>query len=404
MTGLAAALRSGSPRNLAAALVHFEMSFMVWLLMGALAVYISTDLGLSPSEKGLLVALPILGGSLMRIPVGFLADRNGPKRTGMGLLLLTLLPPLMAWIGGADLRVLLLSGLLLGAPGASFAVAMALASRSYPKEHAGLANGIVGEGNTGSVLALLVLPRLAEAVGWRNTFALGALFVALTGILFALLAREPPLPPRVPWKRAAAPIHDGDSWRFCLLYGVTFGGFVGLSGFLPLLLHDQYGLDGVAAGTTAAAIVLCGSLIRPLGGWVADLVGGRRMLIPLLALVALAAGGTSTLPPLPLALPLFMALMACLGLGNGAQFQIIPRRFPREIGFLSGLVGAFGGLGGFILAYSLGLLKETTGSYGAGLALFGLVSLLGLAVLIVRKEWSIIAPGRLPAVQAGETA
>src|SRR5437773_1234155 len=188
-------LKSGHPPTLALSFLYFDISFMVWVLIGVLSVHIAGDFGLNASQKGLLVALPILGGSLARLPMGLLVDRIGAKKTGIVGQILVMIPLLWAWLAGNSLSQMMSLGVLLGVAGGSFAVALPLASRWYPPQHQGLAMGIAGAGNSGTVLTALFAPRLAEHVGWHGVFGLALIPVAVTLALFVLFARESPSQP-----------------------------------------------------------------------------------------------------------------------------------------------------------------------------------------------------------------
>ncbi|MGQ0504106.1 MAG: MFS transporter [Myxococcaceae bacterium] len=357
--------RVGHWPTLFACFLHFDLSFMIWVLFGALGIFISEELHLSPAQKGLLVALPILTGSVMRVPLGMLSDRLGGKRVGALLLAFLVVPLLWGWLGAAKHLSVLGVGLLLGVSGASFAVALPLASRWYPAGRQGLAMGVAAAGNSGTTLTHLFAPALALIVGWRSVLGWTMLPLAVVLVAFLLLAREPP---RTERKAVASESlwRTADLWWFCAFYSITFGGYVGLSSFLPLMLRDQYGMTAVAAGQLTALAAFTGSAARPLGGYVADKVGGVRMLLLLLLGVGVLHGVTASLPPKEMLTLTLIAAMACLGLGNGAVFQLVPQRFPGRIGEATGIIGAVGGLGGFLVPTFLGLAKERTGSFGAG--------------------------------------
>lgn len=382
-------LQAGHLPTLLAAFLYFDVSFMVWGLLGVLINYLVLELPLDAAQKGLLVAMPLLGGALLRLPMGILADRWGGKRTGILGMLLTIVPLLAGGLWAESYAQWLLVGWLLGVAGASFAVALPLASRWYPLEHQGLVLGIAGAGNSGSVLGALLAPRLAELSGWRAVLGMAAGLIATTLLLFAALAKDSPLqPPPRRLRDYLSPLASADAWRLCGFYAVTFGGFVGLANFLTLFFFEQYGLTRVAAGTLTAACVFSGSFLRPVGGWLADRWGGIRLLTGLYTSVATLLAGVATLPPLVLALPLLVLVMALLGAGNGAVFQLIPLRFRKEIGLVTGLVGAAGGIGGFFLPNILGLGRALTGSYGPGLVLLALVAALaGVGIWLTGRAW-----------------
>jgi NNP family nitrate/nitrite transporter-like MFS transporter len=252
---------------------------MIWVLLGALGVSISESLGLSAAQKGLMVAVPILSGSVMRIPLGLLSDRFGGRRVGIAMLLALYLPLLAGWRAGTSLGVLIAVGLMLGVAGASFAVVLPLASRWYPPERQGLVMGIAAAGNSGTVVANLVAPRIAAVVGWHGVLALTTIPLTLVLSVFASLAKDSPS--RVARQSLSSylgVLRERELWWFCLFYSVTFGGYVGLSSFMPILLRDQYRLPAVTAGYLTALAALAGSGLRPLGGYVADRIGGVRLL------------------------------------------------------------------------------------------------------------------------------
>jgi len=381
--------RAGHWPTLLCSLLYFDSSFMVWTLMGALGVFIAEAFHLTPSQKGLLVAIPLLGGSILRIVMGIATDHFGPRRVGIAGLALTLVPLCWGWLYSNSIIDLVGIGLMLGIAGASFAVALPLASRWYPPQLQGLALGIAGAGNSGTVLSALFAPRLAEHFGWRMVFGFATIPIMLTLLVFWLFAQESPdtLPPKS-LKNYLDLLKEVDAWWFNGFYMVTFGGFVGLASFLPIFFFDQYGVSRVQAGGFAAACVFAGSLLRPLGGFLADRFGGIRVLSFLYIAIALLLLGLSTLPTLPVTVVFLFVLMACLGTGNGSVFQLVPQRFGKEIGVATGMVGAAGGLGGFFLPTILGSLKGLQGSYAAGLLLFALVAAgAALALSRVKQGW-----------------
>ncbi|MGO9596392.1 MAG: nitrate/nitrite transporter [Isosphaeraceae bacterium] len=375
--------RAGHTPSLISAFLYFDVSFMVWLLPGALANSIVPDFNLSDAQKGLMVAVPLLGGAVLRLVLGFLADRLGARRTGILGMALTTIPLLLGWLWADSFNKMLLVGLMLGVSGASFAAALPLASRWYPPRFQGLAMGIAGAGNSGTALATFFGPRLALVWGWHTVFALALIPLLTTLALFSLLAKDSPNQPAPrPLSAYADVLKIGDTWWFCLLYAITFGGFVGLASFLNVFFLSQYGLSRVEAGNFATLCVIGGSAIRPLGGYLADRFGGVRMLTGLYVAAGAAMLGLATLPPLSAGTVLLFLAMATLGMGNGAVFQLVPQRFPKEIGLTTGIVGAAGGIGGFLLPTVLGSLRQLTGSFSGGFLAFALTGGLGGAVAI----------------------
>ena len=388
-------LRAGHLPTLVAAFLYFDVSFMVWVILGPLAIFIAKDLHLTPAQKGLMVATPVLAGAALRIVNGVLADHLKPRLTGILMQLAVIVGLAAFWaLGVGSFETTLALGIVLGVAGASFAIALPLASYWYPPQHQGTALGIAGAGNSGTVLAALFAPSLAVAFGWQNVLGLAIVPLAVALALFVILAKDSPhSPPRKSLKDYAEVLGHVDAWWLMAFYCVSFGGFVGLSSFLPIYFNDQYGLTPVTAGYATAACVFAGSFVRPFGGAVADRVGGVKALSFVYGLVAVLLLIVSRgIADLRVALPVIMVTMGALGAGNGAVFQIVPQRFARNVGVVTGLVGATGGVGGFYLAASLGYAKQITGGYGAGLAIFAGLALLALTALTAvgarwRRTW-----------------
>lgn len=381
--------KEGNVPTLLSSFLYFDVSFMIWVLLGALGNYIASDLGLSPAQKGLMTALPLLGGAMLRLLLGAMTDTLGGRKTGLIGMTLTFIPLLLGWRWADSILQIYLIGLLLGVAGASFAVALPLASRWYPAEHKGLAMGIAGAGNSGTVLATLFAPRLAEHFGWEAVFALAMIPLALVAAVFARFAQDAPHSlPKNELAEYTAVLKQRDLYTFSFLYSVTFGGFVGLASFLSILLHDQYGVSKVAAGDLTTFCVVAGSFLRPLGGWLSDKLGGLRMLAALYAIAVALLLAAAQLPALPLAVGLLFLLMGCLGMGNGAVFQLVPQRFVGHVGVATGIIGAAGGVGGFFLPTLLGGLKQTAGTYAAGLGVFAIITALAwITLLIAQRAW-----------------
>jgi NNP family nitrate/nitrite transporter-like MFS transporter len=384
-------LQAGHTPTLFASFLYFDLSFMVWVMLGPLGVAISRDLGLEPAEKGLMVAIPVLSGAILRVIAGLLVDHIGPKRTGLIGQLIVLAGLALAWLAGVrDYGGVIALGLVLGVAGASFAVALPLASRWYPPEHQGLALGIAGAGNSGTALAALFAPSLAEQFGWNNVIGLAALPLVLAFVVFFFFAKDAPSQPKPKTLSTYfAVLKKADAWWLMLLYSVTFGGFVGLSSSLTIFFNSEYGLPAVTAGFFTAGCVFAGSFARPVGGFLADRFGGVRVLT---AVYLVAAAGlvvaSFAWSSAWIALAIILLAMSALGAGNGAVFQIAPQRFKDELGVITGLVGMTGGVGGFYLASTLGFAKQITGSYQVGFVGFAVLALLAHAALInVKARW-----------------
>jgi len=407
--------RAGHWPTLLSAFLYFDVSFMAWVVLGPLMTYIGQDLGLTLEERFSVLAVPILCGALFRIPLGMAADHIGPKRAGQIGQLIVLAGVAYTWLIGLQSKLELeILGLLLGLAGASFAVALPQASRWYPPKYQGVVLGIAGAGNMGVVLDSLFVPWIAENFGWQAVF--GALLIPLAVVfaIYTVLAKDAP-EKRAPVTLAnySAVLRDVDTWWFMFFYSITFGGFVGLGNALPLYFTTWYSASGVAAGFMAALVVFGGSMFRPVGGWMADRIGGLRSLQVLFSIVAVSYFVMAFLPqgPAPAAdaiaaakvsgwsfaqLPaiawgavaVFVIGAMALGMGNGSVFQLVPLRFRHEVGVITGLVGAAGGIGGFFLAKALGWSKGMTGDFTVGFCVFAVLAIGGfLGVAQVKMRW-----------------
>ncbi|MGP7796892.1 nitrate/nitrite transporter [Sphingomonas sp. CLY1604] len=381
---------SGHTPTLIAAFLYFDLAFMVWVLLGPLAPEIARTLALTPAEKGLMVATPTLAGAVLRVVNGLLVDRIGPKTAGAISQVIVIVGLAAAWaLGVNSFGGTLALGVILGFAGASFAIALPLASRWYPPEHQGKAMGLAGMGNSGTVLAALFAPALAKLFGWNAVLGLACLPLTAVLVAYWLMAKDAPNPPAPKsFGQYLTPLGSADAWWLMGFYAVTFGGFVGLAASLPIYFTDRFGLTTIQAGYCTAACVFAGSLVRPMGGALADAVGGVKALTAVFAIAALALVGVSMAGSVGAALGCFVLAMLALGTGNGAVFQLVPQRFAREIGVMTGLVGFAGGIGGFYLASSLGLAKQWTGSFAPGFLIFAGLALAALAGLtLVKRGW-----------------
>jgi NNP family nitrate/nitrite transporter-like MFS transporter len=373
--------------NLALATLAFAVSFTAWSLISPLAKQIQTDLGLNDFERSVLIAVPVLLGSLLRIPLGLLTDRFGGRKVFTALLLFTLLP--VAFTGMADsFWTYVLGGLFLGAAGASFAVGVPFVSRWFTPDKQGLALGIYGMGNIGTAVALFSMPALVGAFGgreWGFWFYLAP--VAIMAAVFWLFARDAPGMPK--------PKSLGDSlsvlrteklaWILSLFYFLTFGGFVAIANYLPTLLQEWFGLTPGDAGLRAAGFTVLATLARPVGGWLADKMGGSRVLTWVFVagpIGALALAWLALNPNLMLATIVFLATAAGLGLGNGAIFKMVAEYFPKNTGLVTGIVGCAGGLGGFFPPLLMGAVKGATGTYALGFALLAVFAVICVVMLL----------------------
>jgi NNP family nitrate/nitrite transporter-like MFS transporter len=375
--------KPGAARALFFSTTAFSVSFAVWGLVAALAPTFTREYGLSAKAKSLMIAVPVLLGSLGRIPAGLLADRFGGRRVFAALLALSAIPA--ACIGfSTSYTQLLMLGLFLGIAGTTFSVGVGFTSKWFAPAKQGTALGVYGMGNIGQSIAVFGAPVLvtyAFGGAWRPVFFIFAAASLAWGILFYLFARDASstAAPKTLAENLSVLRRSPLAWVLSLFYFVTFGGFVAFSIYLPTLLKDMYGLTPTDAGARTAGFVLLATLARPLGGWLADRWGGARVLVFVFAAVAVF-GLLMGCPFMATFTVGALGAAAGLGLGNGAVFKLVPQYFPKETGTVTGLVGAFGGLGGFFPPLLLGVIRDATGNYWPGFILLALFALLCLAV------------------------
>jgi NNP family nitrate/nitrite transporter-like MFS transporter len=438
MSRLIVSLRSGNWKALLACFLYFDTGFTTWVMFGPLAPFISKQISLTPIQAGFLVAVPVLAASIVRVTFGNLFQSvNGRRLALMGIGLssipaFVLLLPIVP-----TYTLLLVLGVFLGVGGASFAIALPMAGSSYPPRVQGLVLGLAAAGNIGAVVDGFLFPGLAQNFGWqRSTMAVlpllaltavavffwaedrseksgsaprafaglaismvglialvllvnagvfgpgktGQLLLPLLGALLALAV----LP-----RKYLAVLGERDTWVVMLVYSITFGGFVGMSSYVSLLLTTQYQITKVDAGFIMALLSLTGAMVRPVGGLIADRLSGVKVLLVLLVAISACNFGFAVLmPPLAGGVALLVALYFCFGLGNGATFQLVPHRWKGKTGVMTGIIGAAGGIGGFYLPVIMGIAKESTGSYQLGFATFGVLAALAfILVATLHRQW-----------------
>jgi NNP family nitrate/nitrite transporter-like MFS transporter len=397
VAGRAIGPRSGSPwLMLAVATVGFAVNFWAWALLSPLGPLFRTEgtLGrLSESDVALLVAVPVLVGSLGRIPVGALTDRFGGRVMFPLVTAATIVPILFIGFFGLDsYAALLVGGFFLGIGGTAFAVGVPFVSAWFPPERKGLAVGIFGAGMGGTAISALTTVKLYSNAGHRVPFVITACVLAGYSVLAWLVLRD--APNRRPAQgsfmtRLVANAKLPISWQACILYAVAFGGYVAFSVYLPSYLKTAYDLSAADAANRMAGFVVVAVLMRPIGGWLSDRVGPVPVLAACYAIVVVGAGVAATTPLLEhVGTIAFLSMAAALGGGSGATFALVAKvTDPARVGGVTGLVGAAGGLGGFVPPLIMGYVYGRTQSYGIGLTLLSITAALTLllTLTIVRK-------------------
>ena len=383
--------RSGHMPTLFAAFVYFSFSCCIWVLNGAMAPFISETYHLTPAQKGLMLAVPILAGALMRFPLGILSQYIGRKNATLVEMGMIAAAMLGGWLLVDSFNDLLKLGVLLGIAGASFGVALSLGSGSFPPQHKGLAMGLVGAGNVGTAVSVLVAPPLAQWLGWQAVYGVAAVAILLPMVVMIVFAQEPSdVDPHASFREHIACLFEKDGWVFSLIYGVTFGGFIGLTTFLPTYYHDQFGVTKVQAGQLTMLAAFMGAAVRVMGGWVSDRWGGVNTLSVVLVVVAvtLALTGLAS-ASLPLTTLLLIACFAALGAGNGALFQLVPLRWPTSTAVAGSMIGEIGALGGGLVPSAMGLSKQYLGTYLWGFVLFAVLAVVMLGVMrVMQIRWT----------------
>ncbi len=383
-------LKSGHPGTLLTSLLYFDFCFAVWVLNGAMAPYISQEFGLTPSEKGFMVSVPVIAGALMRFPLGLLSQYIGRKNAAqieMGMICVGLA---FGYFFVETYLGVIVMGIILGVAGASFGVALSLGSGWYPPKYKGLAMGIAGAGNSGAVLAVLFAPPLAKLYGWKAVYGLSIIPIVLAMILLQIFAKEPPDREQKTLKDYLKVLIDRDAWIFNLMYMLTFGGYIGLTSFLPTLFHDQYLIPKESIGKYSAIIIVMASILRILGGWMADRIGGIRLLYILGLSIVGCTAVASIIPVNPWMMVAIMVLcFSAMGAGNGAVFQLVPLRFKTTTAVAGSLIGEIGALAGGFLPVAMGLGKEHLGSFTPGFLSGTLLAVFVLIALsLVTKQWT----------------
>ena len=384
-------LKSGHGPTLFASFLYFTFSCCVWVLNGAMAPFIGESFALSPAQQGLMLSIPIIAGALMRFPLGVLSQYIGRKNATlveMGLIALALVFGLLFVRTFNDLLAM---GVLLGIAGASFGVALSLGAGWFAPQHKGLAMGLVGAGNVGTAVSVLLAPPLAQWLGWQSVYGVAAVAMLLPMAVMVLFAKEPPdVNSRASLREHVACLFEKDGWVFSLIYGVTFGGFIGLVSFLPTYYHDQFGVSKVQAGQLTMLAAFMGAAVRVFGGWLSDRWGGVNTLTLVLTVVTvtLVLVGLSS-ASLVLTTVLFIACFAALGAGNGALFQLVPLRWPASTAVAGSMIGEIGALAGGLVPNAMGLSRQYLGSYVWAFVFLAALALTMLGVMrVMQQRWT----------------
>jgi NNP family nitrate/nitrite transporter-like MFS transporter len=379
---------------LAIATIGFAVNFWAWALLSPLGPRFKDSLHLSSFQQALLVAVPVVVGSIGRIPVGALTDRFGGRVMFPLVSLATMIPVLfLGFAGHSSLTALLVGGFFLGIAGTTFAVGVPFVSAWFAPERRGLAVGVFGAGMGGTAISALTTVKLVKAHGMAAPFVITAIALAIYGVLAALLLRDAPGRPAQTEplvRRLAATVRLPITWQASALYAVGFGGYVAFSVYLPTYLKSAYGLAQADAANKMAGFVLLAVIMRPVGGWLSDRVGAIGVLAAAFGVVSVCALVQASTPALaPTGTVAFLTMAAGLGAASGAVFALVAQRAPaNKVGAVTGVVGAAGGLGGFVPPLIMGSIYGQLGSYAIGLTALAVVAIivLVLSTTVVRRS------------------
>jgi NNP family nitrate/nitrite transporter-like MFS transporter len=384
---------------LAVATVGFAVNFWAWALLSPLAPKFKDILALSSLQQALVVAVPVVVGSLGRIPVGALTDRYGGRIMFPLVSVTTIVPVLyLGLTGHTSLAGLLVGGFFLGIAGTAFAVGVPFVSAWFPPARRGFAIGVFGAGMGGTAISALTTVKLVTAHGTATPFVITAIVLAAYGVLAALVLRDAPgrvVPTQPLTRRLAETSKLRATWQAAALYAVAFGGYVAFSVYLPAYLKTAYRLTQADAANRMAGFVLLAVAVRPIGGWLSDRFSPIRVLSIALATVVAGASAQAFTPSLvPVGTIAFLAMAAALGAASGATFALVAQLAPADkVGSVTGIVGAAGGLGGFVPPLVMGFLYQRYGSYAAGLAALSAVAAAALLLTVTVVRRAVAARG-----------
>jgi NNP family nitrate/nitrite transporter-like MFS transporter len=406
--------KEGHWPTLFAAFLYFDFSFMMWTMLGPLASEIGESLSgrgftMSDDQTATLLAIPVLAGAVLRLLLGIFVDKFGPKKTAIAsqIIVIATLFTGDALADTITYNQLLLVALGLGFAGASFAVALPQAGQWYPPRLQGTVLGIAGAGNIGVVIDFLFAPKIAEVWGWPSVFLVGGVLSFIVLIAYIFMAKDAPSSVYKPNPKKLSDylklMRDRDTWWFNLFYAVSFGGFIGFANYMKVYLMNTYQADMAAfgsdfmnesnvkviAGYFGALCIFAGALLRPVGGAIADKMGGVKSLyIFFSSIVVLAFISAFIALPFWAAILVMFLIMANLGMANGSVFQLVPQRFGKDIGVMTGLIGMAGGLGGTALIKTFGWSQGAFEGYAAGFVIFATMTLIAISgISLVKTRW-----------------
>lgn len=367
------------------------VGFMIWVLISSLIPYIKVDIPLTDGQTALIVAIPVILGSVLRIPVGYLTNRFGARVVFL-ISFTVLLLPVFYVSKATSMADLIIGGLFLGVGGSVFSVGVTSIPKYFPKEKHGLANGLYGLGNAGTAITTFLAPIIAKSIGWQQTIQLYLVLLLAFMAMNFFLGDSKERKVKTPLIEQIKGVYKNPTlWFLCLFYFITFGSFVAFTVYLPNFLVNHFELTKVDAGLRTAGFIILATLLRPVGGFLADKLNAYKILM--FVFIGYTAFGVllAFMPSLPLYSVSILGIAACAGIGNGTIFKLVPTHFSKQAGIVNGIVSAVGGLGGFFPPLVLAYVFAKTGQYSIGfmaISEFALVSFAIVTMMYMNERFS----------------
>ncbi|GAB3060165.1 nitrate/nitrite transporter [Virgibacillus ainsalahensis] len=358
------------------------VGFMIWVLISSLMPSIQEDIALTAGQVSLVTAIPVILGSLLRVPIGFYTNRFGARTINIISFIILLFP--VFYISIADsFADLVIGGLILGVGGATFSIGVTSLPKYYPKEKHGLVNGIYGVGNIGTAATTFAAPVIAESIGWQGTIQLYLILILLFLGLNIIFGDRKESKVKVSMVKQIKKVYRNSMlWFLSLFYFITFGSFVAFTVFLPSFLVNNFNLTPVDAGLRTAGFIAVATLLRPVGGWLADRFNAFTILMIVFIGVTLSGILLSFSPNIEWYTVGSIAVAVTVGIGNGTVFKLVPLYFAGQSGIANGIVSAMGGLGGFFPPIILTAVFNITGNYAIGFMALSQFALVSLVIVI----------------------
>lgn len=358
------------------------VGFMVWVILSGLMPFIKEDITLTPNQLSLITAVPVILGSLLRVPIGYWTNRFGARKVSLICFILLIFP--IYYISTANSFFdLLIGGLFIGISGAIFSAGVTALPKYYPKERHGFVNGVYGMGNIGTAITTFSAPVIAIKFGWQTTVQLYLILLLVVLLLNFFIGDKNEPKVITPLKDQIRSVYKNEKlWFLSLFYFLTFGSFVAFTVYLPNFLVSNFELDKVDAGLKTAGFIALATFLRPVGGWLADKWNAFKILIFVFSGLTISGILLAFNPSLPIYTIGCLSIAVCAGIGNGTIFKLVPMSFTKQAGIVNGIVSAMGGLGGFFPPLILSFLFKLTGHYAIGYMALSQVAMACLIIIV----------------------